>query len=553
MESVIDKSGLDDRLFNLISDNFRNRYVFMLNLKTNVGRFSGNAVEDIGLPGEYVENPEAVWLSIVHPDDREMYCNDIKELYLGKKESHSLEYRIKDKHGDYLVITCKAKILCDENGKPELFAGTMLNHGISEHIDSVTGLYNVYAFLQDIHKLQNINEAASVLIVGVNRFSDVNRMYGYECGNRVLKEFGQKLRAILGEADNMYRMDGIKFALVLKSKSVVDIKNIFSHIKLIAHNGFAIGDSHVSFTVSGGVVQMEGKGINEYSVQASLGYVLDVSKYQKHGDLVIFNDSMIDKEKRNLEVIDAIRDSVLHDMKGFYLCYQPIIDVKTDSVSGMEALCRWNQEPYGEVPPGIFIPWLESDPCFYELGKWIMRQALWDGKKILANHPDFVVNVNVSVAQIEREGFRESVQEILKELEFPPQNLCIELTERCVSLDKDFLRGELEYFRSLGIKIALDDFGTGVSSLGLLLDIPADYLKIDRNFVTEISSNRAEQVLVETIALCAEGMEIDVCVEGVETEEMKEFLKRYRIRAHQGYYYSKPVRIEKFIDFLECG
>ncbi len=128
--------------------------------------------------------------------------------------------------------------------------------------------------------------------------------------------------------------------------------------------------------------------------------------------------------------------------------------------------------------------------------------------------------------------------------------LCIELTERVVALNLDFLNEELSYFKSLGIKISLDDFGTGVNSLNLLLSLPVDEVKIERVFVKDILENSAQQTIVKTISLCANELGLDVCVEGVETEEMRDYLKRYEINQHQGYYYSKPIIINEFISLI---
>ena len=148
-------------------------------------------------------------------------------------------------------------------------------------------------------------------------------------------------------------------------------------------------------------------------------------------------------------------------------------------IKGMEALIRWELEPYGVVSPGIFMEWLEQDPCIFDLGNWIIRTALSDIKRLRRDHPDFFVNVNIAAAQLERKEFRDSVLSIIKETNSTPDELCLELTERCRDLDVNFLKNEVNFFRSHGIKIALDDFGTGNSSLSLALELPFDELKVD--------------------------------------------------------------------------
>jgi EAL domain-containing protein (putative c-di-GMP-specific phosphodiesterase class I) len=212
----------------------------------------------------------------------------------------------------------------------------------------------------------------------------------------------------------------------------------------------------------------------------------------------------------------------------------------------MEALLRWHQEPYGEVPPGAFIEWLEQDDCFYELGNWILLQALTDGVKMVREQPDFIVNVNVSYTQFERGDFRDNVMDILWKTGFPPENLCIELTERCKMLDVERLRQMLDFFGSYGIKVALDDFGTENSSLNLLRELPIQCLKIDRTFISNIQTNRNDEIIVEMVIDGANKLGVDVCLEGIENEELRDYVKKFNADSYQGYFYSRPVRIEDF-------
>ena len=217
----------------------------------------------------------------------------------------------------------------------------------------------------------------------------------------------------------------------------------------------------------------------------------------------------------------------------------------------MEALLRWHDDEYGEVPPGRFVPWLENDPVFFELGNWILEQALTDGMKLLAIRPDFVVNVNVAYTQLSRNGFREAVMEILRRTGFPAENLCLELTERCRTLDMDLLRSELEFFIDHGIRVALDDFGTGESSMSLLRDLPISSLKIDRAFISDIVSNEKDQAIVQMICHCANRLDMEVCVEGIETEDVRHFVDGYMPDCYQGYFFSKPVPLEAVLQSVQ--
>ena len=223
-----------------------------------------------------------------------------------------------------------------------------------------------------------------------------------------------------------------------------------------------------------------------------------------------------------------------------------IVNSETEELKGMEALIRWKNEEYGSVPPVQFIPVLEQDTLFPELGKWILRQAMTDGRLLVEKYPNFIMNVNLSYAQLEKSDFVADVLNLLEETGFPPHNLCLEITERCRLLDMSLLQSMFEIFKEKGIKVALDDFGTGFSSLGVLRVLPIDTVKIDREFVKNIERSHSDQYTVQFISDLAKAFEAEVCVEGVETAEMRDFLKSYNVSSFQGYYYSKPIPIEEF-------
>lgn len=543
----LDKTGLDSRIFDALSVTSRRRYVYACNMQTGVSRWSAHIANDFDMPGEYFNNADELWGRLLHPEDREKYFEDIRAIFNGEKDDHVLDYRVLDKNGNYVMCTCRGTVSRGKNGEPDLFAGTILNHGITELIDATTNLYNVYSFLQAIRKRSG--EKWLIMQLGINRFSIVNDVYGYAFGDRVLKRFADNLVSLTKGIGAVYRMDGAKFAIILPD-ATIDVEELYTRIQLMTKNEMMVDGNHIPLTISCGVVKTDHADTGEYTIQASASYALDKSKHTKHGELVFFQDEFQEYSRTTLELLDVMRQSVVEGCKGFYMCYQPVVEADSRKIIGMEALLRWNREPFGEVPPGRFIPWLENDPCFFELGNWILEQALTEGKHIIKDNPNFVINVNVSATQLERRKFRESVLDILHRTGFPAKNLCLELTERCRAMDKEYLKEEIHFLRSNGIKVALDDFGTGQSSLELLCEFPFDLLKIDRGFVRDIEMNHAAQVVVDSIVQCANGLGMQVCVEGVENEQLRDFIRQYGAHSHQGYLYSRPIRMEQFMELM---
>ena len=215
---------------------------------------------------------------------------------------------------------------------------------------------------------------------------------------------------------------------------------------------------------------------------------------------------------------------------------------------GGEALVRWEMEPYGNVPPNKFIAWLENDPLFYDLSLWIFRNAMKTWKeKVLVCNPSLILNINVSYIQIDKQCFRNDLLNILDEIDCPSNNLCLELTERCRFMDLEFLRNEIIFLKSHGIRVALDDFGTGFSAMELLINLPIDTIKIDRSFVLDIENKKEKQHVVKALLECARNLGVRSTVEGIETNSMRDVLREYGASTLQGYLYSKPVKIEDFV------
>ena len=541
---ILDISGLDSQVFSAITDTSDRNYVYMCNMQTNVSRWSKNAVDYFGLPGEYMYDAGSIWEQHIHPDDIAVYREQIDDIFSGRSQKHHVEYRAKNKTGEYVTCTCRGRVLKGDGSRPDLFAGTIENHGIMDNIDATTNLYNIYELSNKILFGIKCRKNICLLMVGVNHFSDINDIYGYDTGNVVLKTIAADFLDAAHYQGSVYRMDGVRFAFYFENKDKEWITEFYDELKQNIKKQQILKEKPIAITFSAGAVILDDNaGI--HSVLTGLSYAFSLSKHDRHGELVFFDTDTMDHGRRNLELLETLRHSVLNGCRGFYLNYQPIVSVEDETIIGMEALLRWKNDRFGEVPPGVFIRWLENDACFYELGNWILERALTEGKPIIEKWKDFVINVNIAYPQMERVGFIEALSAILKKVEFPPENLCIELTERCRTLEQSFLTQQIKQIKDMGIKVALDDFGTGFSSLDVLSYLPVDTLKIDRGFVAGISEKVANQVIVRSVAQCANELGVKVCVEGIEDRELADFLKPYGPGSYQGYYFSRPISIEK--------
>jgi EAL domain-containing protein (putative c-di-GMP-specific phosphodiesterase class I) len=365
-------------------------------------------------------------------------------------------------------------------------------------------------------------------------------MYGYRFGNRVLQLYARAVIERFGTAGHVYRIDGTKFAVISNILSIADLKREYNSFREFLREKFVVDGKTILLDLHSGAIRVTDFNVDSKTIYACLNYAYTESYLKRQGELVEFRNELTNDNFKKLEKLHAIRVSIMHGFQGFYLLFQPVVDARTEKLIGAEALLRWKSDPYGMVPPDQFIPVLESDPLFPELGEWILRESLISAKQILERHPGFVINVNLSYTQLEKPDFVDMVLSILKDVGFPPELLCLEVTERCRLLDLELLKNVLTSLKSYGIKIALDDFGTGFSSLNILREIPIDIIKIDRSFVTKIENNDVDRMIVGTVANLANIFGAKVCVEGIETEGMRDILRLYHVASFQGYFYGKP-------------
>ncbi len=536
-----------DSLYSAFAVVSEGTYVYLCDMKYDFSKWSAAAVDLFGLPSEYMYGAGDIWEERIHPEDREAYRKGINEIFKGYASGHDMQYRAQRADGGYDVCTCRGVVIRDLMGEPDYFAGTIRNHGIQGHMDTLTGLRNQYGFFEDLDMNLHRNTEMIVTIIGISKFSEINEVYGYHFGNRVLQSFARKLYEYVGNNGHPYRIDGTKFAVISHHFTVEGIRDAYKRLRDFFRTEFEVEGKRILLDLNCGLLSLIHANIDSQTVYACLNFAYGESKVRKQGDLVVFHNDMKDGSRQRVEQLHAIRASIMHGYKGFYLLYQPVVDAESEELIGAEALLRWKSQEYGVVPPDQFIPLLESDPLFPELGEWILRGALKTAKKFLRKNPEFMINVNLSYTQLEKPDFVDVVIRTLEDVGYPPEHLCLEVTERCRLLDMDLLKNVIARLKSHGVLIALDDFGTGFSSVGLVKELPFDIIKIDRSFVQKIEEDDMERKLIQHFSSLASTFGAKVCVEGIETAGMRDILQGFSVKSFQGYYYAKPLPEEEFL------
>jgi len=541
---------INSKIFDIISSIPDGQFIFVENIETGVSNWVKEAVDFFGFSGCNVENTKDVMRSMVHPDDLEKWNQEMQAVFSMQRSDFFLTYQIKNAKGEYVPCTGKGKIVCDEEGAPLVFAGSMTIHQGEEANDAITDLPKFQTFLNHVSKTKKQNKECMLMALEIKRFNSINALYGYNFGSKTLYQVARIMKRAVGDDGKVYRIDGVTFGIILRSSKLEYAKAIFKEIRKNLEK-FELDGTALNVEVAGGAIYTKNYEVSSQTVYSYLLSALEKAKDEDAYDMVIFDDESHENNYKMLELLDAIKAAIRNDCEGFYLCYQPFVSTVTGKIIGSEALLRWRSPVFGEVSPGRFVPHLESHPCFYALSIWVLRKAIENTKEIIKDIPGFFVNVNMSYSQLERPQFKHEVVAILKEMNFPAKNLQLELTERCRNLDMKYLREQLMFFRENGIKIALDDYGTGNSTINLLCDLPITCVKIDQTFILNILNKGNNRVVVDSTVQCAKRLGLNVCLEGVETQEIKDFIGKYSANYHQGYFYSRPIEFDNFKEFIK--
>ncbi len=547
-----DNEGYMDLVMNKVNMLAEDTYIYVLHLRQNRAWFSETAKSYFGIKDTYVPDHYEIMRGLIHPDDFWEYEEGIPERVRGVNLDRELCVRMKDASGEYHMYSIHTDIVAEEKNVEGYLLVLLHNENVLPRIDALTDLYSHTRFDADIETAIDKQAPFAVLMVKLERFTNLNIIYGTDFTNQILKKTALQFIYMMDENSAVYRLDGPKFGFILRGCGRKELLAFERKLREKLSEGIRVNNRLIKLKICVGAILIEQQYDGRAdSLTSKASYALGHSETEHQGNMIIFNDEVRTSKNVDLDLMKVIHQSVRDGCTGFYVEYQPIVVSGTGRIIGAEALVRWRMEPYGTVPPGMFIEWMETDPAMYELGNYVLQTALRETSELLSILPEFVVNVNVSARQMEREGFRAEVLHILEQTRFPASHLCLELTERCRDMPLDVIKREVEFFQGYGIRMAMDDYGTGSASSGIVLYAPMDEIKLDMSFIRGITEDAKKQAMVKSIVEFANSCGMSTCLEGVETEELQNYLRLYQATWFQGYFYSKPVEIGKLREMVQ--
>lgn len=537
----MEKSQIFQEMISRISKLSQDSYLMVTDMQHNLTFVPESTAEFLGIPSGWCEDGYKIVLEkSVHPYDCPEYTEEMKKRLRGINLENDLYIRMgKDKK---YVMTQIITDMILEQGKNRYFIVLLRNQNVIPEIDPLTDLYGQVKFEKDIVDYIQQGRKVAVLEIEIDHMNDINILYGTNYSDRIQKVLAYRFIYMMDADKAVYRMGNSNYAFILRDASREEAAAFLDKIRARLEESVVLENNHFDLKIYASGIILDHYEGEISTVQSKLEYVLGKMRTRRDHKLMFFNDLVQINGDVDLDLMKIIHQSVLNQCDGFYVEYQPVVHAQTGEIAGAEALVRWKKEPYGIVPPGMFIDWLESNPCMYDLGNFVLKQALTDAVEFRKSNPDFFINVNMSAKQLERKTFCGVVMALLKETGFPAGQLCLELTERCRSMPVSVMEEKLLYLKQHGVRLAMDDYGTGSASSSVLLQTPMDEIKIDMSFIRGITDNQTKQALVRSMVDFANKADLKSCLEGVEDEKLQNYLRSFGATWFQGYYYSRPVQ-----------
>ncbi len=425
------------------------------------------------------------------------------------------------------------------------------------HYDILTGLPNRALFHDRLsHSLEfshRSNKGLAVMMLDLDRFKIINDTLGHDIGDMLLVEAAKRLKLCLRKVDTVARMGGDEFTVILSDISgstdavriaKIIIKTLSKPFYLSGHNCF-VG-------VSIGISLFPGDGETPQLLAKHADIAMYRVKDSGRNAYQLYNHAMGTQNSKRLDIESKLRVALKTNQLDLY--YQPLIDIGTGNIYGMEALIRWYHRDIGMVPPNTFIPIAEESGLINDIGYWVLRKTCQQYRKWQSSDLDSIsIMVNISAQQLLQPDFPQKIHNILEDSGMPPEKLTLEMTESTLLNFQIHTSPMLEKLVALGVRLSIDDFGTGYSSMGQLKKLPIHSIKIDNSFIRDIGDDKNGQEIVKAMIAMAHNFSLEVIAEGVETLEQLEFLKSLNCDAMQGFLYSPPLPQEAIRHLLALG
>ncbi|WP_455756271.1 EAL domain-containing protein [Sulfurimonas sp.] len=494
--------------------------------------------------------------------DKEFYTSMWKDIV----ENGLWQGEIWDRKKSGEIYAAFQSIICIKDKDDNITNYIGISHNITEakereqkiqelaYYDFLTKLPNRKLFEQEVESFikssHYSNKKFALLFLDLDNFKWVNDSLGHRFGDKVLIEISKTLSSIISEDSIVARLGGDEFVILEPFDDTLSVSKLATEIIDSVKNILIIDNKEIKLGWSIGISLFPQNANSYSSLLQSSDTAMYEAKEKGKNNFKFFSDDMNKSAKERFEIDTRLRKAI--DNSCFTLNYQPKISLKSKKITGVEALIRWNDEELGFVPPDKFIPIAEESGHIYDIGIWVLKEAL-NAFEVMKKHQEISIAINISSKQLENMNFYDDVVNIITESGINPKKIEFEITETSIMDNIHNVIPILNKIKDLGIRISIDDFGTGYSSMVYLKKLPIDTIKIDREFVMELEKDEEDKAIVKTILALSNALHLQTIAEGVEKKEHIEILEEMGCDICQGYYYSKPLELEKLLEFIKLN
>ena len=510
--------------------------------------------------------------SLVHADDRETYTSIVRDA-IATGTPFACQHRIVRPDGGIRIVIIRGSFVEGTEEAPDRLIGTtqdVTNHsGEDERLahlanrDSISGLYNRDRFMEELTREiatgRRNGVGGALLILNLDRFSEVNADLGHMAGDQLLRKVATVLRGRLRDTDILARIGGDEFGMILPGCGPAAAKRVATQL-IEAISAGASGQAGGTERKAGGSIGMaffgasERRAGDELMVDAELAMMR--AKTNGRGQAQPFAEEMRSEQAVMVSTEDELRGAI--GGKEIHVQFQPIVSLASGGAIGCEALVRWEHPIRGTVGPSDFVSIAEETGLISKIGRIVLEQACRQAAQWRAEGRDLFVSVNISPRQLTRADLVDDVSRALTSSRLPAHLLCLEVTETSLLRDPGPIVESLRRLKALGVRLAIDDFGAGASSFGLLRILPIDQIKIDHTFIQGLGDTTSDRAIVAAVVSLAKELGLSVIAEGVETQRQQLELRELGTELAQGFLYSpakspEELELDGFADTVMYG
>lgn len=532
--------------------------VYVYDVQNDVIEFSPKIKELLAITNLVMESASYALTEHILSEDRSILVDAIEEIRKGFSNTLKLEFRVKSADGSVMWLAVRGKAFTDEEGLVTFLSGSILNitsmWQYNKHIESqtltdrLTGLPNRVAFYRDMSAhLNDESSSGFVLLMDIDDFKNINSMFGFSEGDRILNLFSRFLFFNTDSRSLLYHLSKDLFLVQYLNNDEAEAMDLAKTLKNIIDNELVVFNTDVAVRVSVGITNYKsGETVDDIMTNAEIA-LRKVKNGGKNNILLFTSDDKVEYAKK-LELETLLRECIKNDFDGFVPYYMPLYSTLSKSVIGAEALLRFKDKDGRIHGPQEIIPVLQAMGEFDKVEDWIFRTASMQCKRWIdmTYMSDFMVNINLSPIRAVKKSLLGEVNEVLSQTGINRENIVLEITEESFVMEMQTNVQILKELRESNVRLAIDDFGTGYSCLSYMRQLPVSEIKIDRSFIKDIEFDKTSVDFVGSIIQLSHSMNYFVCVEGVESHSQLSILTELGADLLQGFYFSPPVPAVRF-------